>query len=213
MKKEGLRLRLALLAVFVLVPVSRAAAVDFVVSADVPPATGVSISATENHMEGSTEVFGPTVIAFDFNNASGHLDLDTVNGIYTSDHFFTIDVAAIGGAGSPNVTVSYGSESNPVGQTKGFGFKSTATFNKVTGGPAPSDQVDTTMGTHGTKLLNQISGGEFISNTDLLGGFLRIRVGVYDGANSALNTAGGEPFTNADISGPYSGVVTVTATL
>lgn len=195
---------------FVLLPTQHAGAVTFDVSADVKAATGVTISATENTIVGGNEVFGPTVTAFDFNTASGFLTLDAANGILISDHFFAIDVAATGGAGGPDVDVSYGSEVSPAGQAKGIGWKTTATFNKVTG--PEGSQTDVTMGAYGTKLLAQLTTLLNIPKADLLGGFLRIRVGIYDGANAGLNAAGGEPFTNADAPGPYSGILTVTAT-
>ncbi len=221
------KLRWMMLAVLVMmvafVPVQKSDALEetasFIMSATVPAATGISIIATENEIVGTNEVFGPVVTAFDF-NVDGitppSLDFDTVNKIYISDHFYAIDVAATGGAGSPQVVVSYGAESNPAGQANGFGVKATATFNKVTGGPLPEDQDDITMAGHGTKLLQDISGGETMTPTELLGGFLRVRVGIYDGGDTStggLNDQGGEPFTAGDLPGPYSGTVTVTATL
>jgi len=66
---------------------------QFLVTADIPAATGVSITATRNQVVGGAEQFGPTVTAFDFNPMS----FDTVNGIYLPAHFFAIDVASTGG--------------------------------------------------------------------------------------------------------------------
>lgn len=184
--------------------------VNFNVTATIPAASGISIVATENEIVNGNEVFGPTVTEFNFDPMS----FDAENGIYTSDHFFAINVAATGGAGSPDVTVSYGQQSNPGGQVKGLDFKSTVTFTKVTGGPAPQDQEEILLAAHGPiKLMNQIAGGEQIDEGELANGFLRMRVGIYDGANASLNAAGGEPFTNADQSGAYTGVFTVTAVI
>lgn len=187
-----------------------ASAVDFNVTATIPAANGISISATENQMVSGNEVFGPTVTEMNFNPMA----FDSANGIWTSVKFFAVDVGATGGAGSPTVTVTYGSESNPTDQIKGLGFKSTATFTKVTGGPAPTDQIETLLAAHGpTLLLNSLSSGENIDSSELIGGFLRMRVGIYDGALAEFNDVGGEPFTNGDLPGSYSGVLTVTATL
>jgi hypothetical protein len=68
---------------------------------------------------------------------------------------------------------------------------------------------------HGpTKLLNQIiGGGEAIASTELNGGFFRVYVGIYPGGISAIDTAGGAPFTNADLPGDYDGTLTITATV
>ena len=183
---------------------------DFLVTVDVPQATGVSIVATRNQIVGGVEEFGPVVTEFDFNP----MTYDSLNGIYRSSYFYAIDVAATGGAGAPDVTVSYGSESSPVGQLAGLGSKSTITFSKVSGGPAPEDQVDAVLASHGpTKLLSQIEPGEAITNTELIGGFLRLRVGVFDGGDPVLVADGGEPFSNADVPGSYSGILTVSATI
>jgi len=201
----------AVLGVVLLLPAAPLChAEQYVVKVDVPQATGVSIVATRNQVVGGVEQFGPAVTEFDFNPMS----YDSQNGIYTSNYFYAIDVAATGGAGAPDVTVTYGSESSPAGQVKGLGSKSTITFSKVSGGPAPKDQVDAVMAGHGpTKLLSQIESGEAITDTELIGGFLRMRVGVFDGANPSLVSAGGEPFSNSDLPGAYSGILTVSATI
>lgn len=203
---------LAVLAILILslaVLGTQAFAVDFTVSATIPSATGVSITATRNQIVNGTEQFGPQVTAFDFDP----MTLDSVFGIYRSKYFFAIDVGATGGAGSPDVSVEYSNESNPAGQTTGLGAKATTTFSLVSGGPAPTDQSEAVIASLGTKLLSQLAGGLAIDESLQAGGFLRMRVGIYDGANAALNTAGGEPFTNGDIAGDYSGTFTVTATV
>jgi len=208
MNKWSISLKVVVM-LFVLTFASSTHAVNFTVSATIPSATGVSIVATQNQVVGGNEVFGSTVSALNFNP----MTFDSVNGIYRSGHFFAIDVGAIGGAGSPNVTVSFGSESNPTGQTKGLGSKAIATFSKVSGGPAPEDQSENTLAAHGpTKLLGQLS-GEQVTSTELIGGFLRLRVGIFDGGDATLIAAGGEPFTNGDLPGPYTGILVITGTV
>ena len=93
-----------------------------------------------------------------------------------------------------------------------LGFKSTATFVKITG---PSNaQVENPLTTHGPKkLLKSITAGENITSGEINGGFLRVYVGIYPGADAAIDAAGGEPFTNGDKSGSYQGTLTVSATI
>ena len=184
-------------------------AVDFTVTANIPAATGVSIIATRNQMVNGTEEFGPEVTEFDFDPMS----LDTKFGIYRSPHFFAIDVGATGGAEAPDVVVSFNNESNPTGQAKGLGSKATTTFTLVSGGPTPTDQSEAIIASLGTKLLSQLIGGQTIDETLQAGGFLRMRVGIYDGGSASLNAAGGGPFTNSDKPGKYTGTFTVTATI
>ncbi len=179
---------------------------QFVVSATVPAATGISITATRVAVQGN--VFGSAVTAMDFNP----LTFNAANGIWVPDHYFAVDVGATGGAGTPVVLVSYGSESSPAGQAKGLGFKSTATFVKVTGTGA--SQTETSLTTHGpTKLLNQLTAGEVINASEVTGGFFRMYVGVYTGGNATIDGLGGVPFTNADVPGTYQGTLIVAATI
>lgn len=179
---------------------------DFVVSATVPAASGINIVATEVSLPGNT--FGSQVTAMDFDP----LSFDTANGIWIPNHYFAVDVGATGGAGTPNITVSYGNESNPVGQVKGLGFKSTATFVKITG--PEGAQVEEALAAHGPeKLLKDLIGGEDITAAEIDGGFFRVYVGIYTGDDATLNGLGGEPFTNADVAGDYSGTLTISATI
>jgi hypothetical protein len=185
-------------------PATLVKAEQFIVTATLPAATGVTITATR--VRTSDNVFQNTVTELNFDP----LRFDPTNGIWVPDHYFAIDVGGTGGAGSPNVTVSYGNETSPAGQVKGLGFKSSATFVKITG-PSNS-QTQTPLAAHGPiKLLKDLRGGEVVNGSELVGGFLRLYVGIYTGGNSTLDAAGGEPFTNADRPGTYQGTLTVTA--
>ncbi len=177
----------------------------FVVSATIPSATGISITATR--VTSSNNQFGAQVSALDFNP----MVFNALNSIWLPDHYFAIDVGSTGGAGSPNVTVTYGSETNPTGQVKGLGFKSTANFVLVKG--ATGSQTETPLTAHGPKKLLKSLTGENITATELASGFLRVYVGVFPGDDTAILTAGGEPFTNADKPGTYQGTLTVSATV
>jgi len=185
--------------------VNRADTVDFIATVTVPAATGVSIVATE--VDSVSNVFGQQVSALNFDP----MTFDSTNGIYLPDHYFVIDVGAVGGAGSPNVTVTYVEGAKPAGQTNGLGWKSIATFVKITG--SPGNEVQTDLTAHGPKKLLKDLSGESILESEISGGFLRLFVGVFPGDDQDIITAGGEVFSNADKAGTYNGTLSVTATV
>lgn len=195
---------LSLLAAHLFLSPSLGRADQFIVTATLPQATGVTITATQVRV--SDNAFQNQVTDLNFDP----LTFDSVNGIWVPDHYFAIDVGGTGGAGNPNVTVSYGNETSPPGQIKGLGFKSVATFVKITG--ATGSQTETPLAGHGPiQLLKDLTDGEIINGTELNGGFLRVYVGIYPGGNATIDAAGGEPFTNADQPGTYQGTLTITA--
>jgi hypothetical protein len=206
MKKMILSIAVVFGLVLVFVPVNKADEVDFIVSASIPDASGVSIVATE--VDSQSDVFGNTTDALDFDP----MNYDSQNGIWLPDHYFAIDVGVTGGAGSTDVTVTYTEGSKPIGQTNGLGFKSTATFVKITG--PENNQLETELAAHGPKqLLKDLAGGEQLTGAELSGGFLRVYVGIFPGDDQDILNAGGEPFTNADVPGDYDGTLTITATV
>ena len=209
MKKFKIALVLAAILPFISISLSwaQSASVPFTVSATIPAATGVNIVATQ--VNASDNKFGQQVSALDFDP----MTLNTKFGVFFPDHYFAIDVGASGGAGNPNVTVSYTEGAKPVGQVNGLGFKTQATFVKITGGPAPEDQVETALAAHPKQPLKELIGGEIVSASEIAGGFLRLYVGVISGDDAAVTALGGEPFTLADRPGPYTGTLTVSATL
>ena len=72
---------------------NKAQPVDFLVSATIPTASGITVTATE--VDSATGVFGSAVSELNFDP----MIFDPVNGIYLPDHFFAIDVGVTGGAG------------------------------------------------------------------------------------------------------------------
>ena len=80
----------------VFTPVNRADVLDFLVSASIPAANGISIVATE--VDSASGNFGSTVSALDFDPMA----FITQQGVWLPDHYFAIDVGVTGGAGSPN---------------------------------------------------------------------------------------------------------------
>jgi len=208
MRRIILCIALGISLLLVLVPVSFAVTRSFVVSASVPRATGVGINAFK--VDSATNAFTPvagTNLSFD------PMVFNTANGIYLPDHYFAIDVAAIGGAGSPDVTVAYSEGANPNSPGKGLGWKSTSTFVKVTG-PTGS-QTETGLTAHGPKKLLKDLIGEFINDTEITGGFLRIYIGVvtHDPAQRFPDPGSGVPFTNGDNPGTYDGTLVISATV
>jgi hypothetical protein len=209
MKKLSLLISIAML--FLAWQALPAFALDatFTVSATLDPATGVTITA-------SSVVKGPPIVFTKLTGTSLSFDpltFDPLNSIWLPNHFFAIDVAPSGGGGSVSTAVTYTEGNNPNSATTGhgLGYKSTATFVKVSGTPA-SEAV-----------LTSISGGKMrlidlhaqpIASSLVAGGYLRIYVGIVakDPAAVPLDPANSEPFTNADAAGPYNGQLLVSAT-
>jgi len=133
------------------------------------------------------------------------LTFDALNGTYLPNHFFAIDVGVIGGAGTPDVTVTYTEGLNPNGAGNGLGWHSAATFVRV----ETASEVPLTA--HGPKKLLKDLASEHITPAEVAGGFLRVYAGILTG--DATTPAGGLPFTNADAPGAYNGTLVVTATV
>lgn len=173
---------------------------NFLVSASIPAATGVTIAAAR--VNSATNAFTPvtgTNLNFD------PMTFNAENGIYLPDHFFAIDVGGVGGAGAPNVNVSYTEGLNPNGAGNGLGWHAAATFVRV----ETASEVPLTA--HGPKKLLKDLTGESITPAEQSGGFLRIYAGLVTG--DATTPAGGVPFTNSDQPGVYNGTLVVTATV
>jgi len=206
MKKVALSITVLLGLTLIFTPVNRADVVDFLVSATIPTASGVSIVATQ--VDSASNVFGVTVTALNFDPMVFNSNL----GIWLPNHYFAIDVGVTSGVGSTAVTVKYTEGAKPTGQVNGLGWKSTATFVKITG--PDDDQTETDLISHGPKqLLRDLAGGEQFTGAELSGGFLRVYVGIFPGDDQTILDQLGEPFTNADVPGNYNGVLTITATV
>lgn len=201
-------LLIALLSVFVLSAPAFALVTSktFSIQANIPAATGSNIDAFS--VQGTPPVFTAvpgTVLSF---NTGTSMPYNSTLGIYIPTHFYAINVSGTGGAGAPDVTVSYTGDTKPVGQTNGLGVKATATFMKVVG------TTETALTTHGPK-KRLIDVSESIAKAELGGGALRIYLGVVtkDPAAAIQDPANSEPFTNADQPGAYSGTLLVSATV
>ena len=118
-------------------------------------------------------------------------------------------MAGSGGAGNPDVTVTYSGDTKPSGQANGLGVKATATFIKVTG--ATGSQTEALITAHGKKRLLDVS--DTVAKSEYVGGFLRIYVGIVtkDSAATPPDPGNSETFTNADLPGNYDGTLTISA--
>ncbi len=185
-----------------------AASTTFTVSATVPDPSDISMTVSSvNSSSGAftTEPQGTTALNFD------PLTFNTTSNIYVPDHYFAIDVGVVGGAGSPDTTVTYSEGANPNGSSNGMGVKSTATFAKeVTNGSGGT--TETLLTAHGPKKRLIDLSGEHVTSTEVSGGFLRMYVGVWTGSTTApADPSNGQPFSNADAAGEYTGSLLVTA--
>jgi hypothetical protein len=183
------------------------AATTFTVSATVPVATGISIAVSS--VNSTTNVFttlpaGTTALSFD------PMTFNTTNGIYLPNHYFALDFGTTGGAGTPDVTLTYNEGTNPNGTTNGLGFKTVATFAKeVVGSGGATTETITSLGK--MRLIDLV--GTHEPFTAISPGFLRIYLGIWTGNPSAVppDPASGQPFTNGDAPGTYTGSLVVTA--
>lgn len=200
MKKPFYLLSLVLGTVLLCAGIAGAATTSFLVSASVPAATGVSITASS--VNSTTNAFTPVAgTNLNFNP----LTFDATNSIYLPNHFFAIDIGTTGGAGTADTTVTYTEGTNPNGTGKGLGWHATATFVRVEGA------TEVPLTTHGPKKLLKDLTSEHVTPAESTGGFLRIYSGIVTG--DASTPAGGVPFTNGDLPGAYNGTLVVTATV
>ncbi len=180
--------------------VAEAVTTNFLVSASVPVATGASITASR--VNSTNNVFSPVVgtsLSFD------PMTFDAVNGIFLPDHYFVIDSGAIGGAGTPDIVVTYTEGTNPNSPGKGLGWHAAATFVRVQG------TTEIPLTSHGPKKLLKDLAGEHITIAETVGGFFRMYLGVVTG--DAATPTGGVPFSTGDRPGTYTGTLVVTATV
>ena len=182
----------------------------FTVSATVPLPSGVSIAATSINSTSSvrTAVSG-TALSFD------PLTFNTTNQIWLPDHYYAIDIGPGGGPGATSAVVSYTEGTNPNSAiaAHGLGWKSTATFFKVSGSGAST--VEASLSAHGPKKMLKDLVNENVTTAELTGGTLRMYVGIVTKDPTAVipDPAASEVISNADRSGTYTGSLLITATV
>ena len=183
-----------------------AAPTTFTVSATVPQATGIAIVVDSVNSSG-TPVFTPvsgTSLSFD------PMTFNTTNNIYIPSVYYALNISSSSGSGLPDTTVTYTEGANPNSGSAsqgGLGTKTTATFAQELG------NVETITAL-GKKRLIDLTGtvGHEPYTSLATGSYLRIYVGVWTGSTTApVDPSNGQPFSNADASGTYTGTLTVTA--
>ena len=205
-------LSLALGGVFILCQAGTGlAATAFQVSATVPLATGISIVVDSVNSTG-TPVFTPvagTALSFD---AGAGMTLNTTYNILMPAVYYALNIAASGGAGLPDTTVTYTEGTNPNSGSAtlgGLGTKSTATFAQELG----SVETITALG---KKRLIDLTGtvGHEPYTALSHGSYLRVYVGIWTGSTTVpVDPVNGQPFTYGDAPGTYTGTLTVSATV
>jgi hypothetical protein len=131
--------------------------------------------------------------------------------VFLPQYYFAIDVGFPDGGmpTSKSIGVTYGSDVRPAGATKGLGDKATITYCK-TYFAAPGDWAlkKTTDSVIEKKLLKD---GNTIVTSAIAGGWLRMYVGIVtlDPAAVPLDPAGADIFSPSDITGTYSGTITI----
>jgi len=182
------------------------AATAFTVSATVPTANSISILVDQVNATG-TPVFTPvsgTALSFD---AGGGMTFNATNNIYLPSVYYALNIATAGGGGLPDTTLTYTEGVNPNGATNGLGYKATVTFAQELG----SVETITALG---KKRLIDLTGtvGHEPYTALASGSYLRVYLGVWTGSTTApADPSNGQPFSNADAPGLYSGSLLVTA--
>jgi hypothetical protein len=185
------------------------------VSAEVPSAQGLQLTVTP--VNATTNVAGTSVVGgttADF----GTLTFNSTLGIYTATNYYEVAIGTTGGAGTPEVNVTYAEGTGTacpniaagLSSTLGcLGIKSTATFATV-----PSSGVPVVAASLGKKRLIDLTGtaGELLSGNIPAGSYELVYLGVWTGSTTApADPTNGKPFTNLDAGGTYQGVLTFTA--
>ena len=187
------------------------ASTAFTVSATVPTANGINLVVDQVNATG-TPVFSPvTGTALSFDQAGGMI-FNSTNNIYLPSVYYALNISAAGGGGLPDTTVTYTEGTNPNSGSAtqgGLGQKTTATFAQELG----SVETITALG---KKRLMDLTGtvGHEPYTALSSGSYLRIYVGVWTGSTTApADPSNGQPFSNTDAPGQYTGTLTVSATV
>lgn len=206
MKKSVLFIMLLVLGVVMgVTPVFAQTSQDFTIQATVPDSNAATFNVSRV-FPGPPEVFQPlSTTTLDFLT----LTLDTVNGIYTPEFFWVVDIGS-NGVGMPDMQFSYTDTANPNGAINdgtGLGGRGTIAYSEVVTNPDTTQTVNLIRGE--SLAESNTSGG--IDEILFLNGFLRVSVGIATG-DPLLQEGVAVPFTALDAAGLYSGVLTMTAT-
>ncbi|MBN1914004.1 MAG: hypothetical protein JW788_06360 [Candidatus Omnitrophica bacterium] len=182
----------------------------------VPKADGVKITITKVFVEGNRWAEQVSVIAF------GPLSRELVSGdqgqyrslIQQEPYYFAIDIGLThkGGANINQINIGYQEGNKPAGQKHGLGWKTTATFIKMT---VDKDKNETqVLLPQQKKLLKDLKAeAAVIPLSDIQGGWLRIYLGLVskDPKANPPDPAEAEVFSSIDMAGDYSGNIMITS--
>lgn len=138
----------------------------------------------------------------------------TVSGVtyqaFAPNHYFAIDIAGTGGAGTPSTTLNYVEGTSPTGSTSDqkLGNRANITYRALKYNPtgAPTEYVITShMGGLLRNVINETITPAQVTGTT--GSWLRVYLGLNNG-----QTSGQTPFSPADPAGVYTGQLTITST-
>lgn len=176
----------------------------YTVSATIPASSAVVINAfSVNSTSGTRTAVAGTALSLD------PLIYQPSLGIYLPDHYFIIESGLGTGAGNQNIVIKYTEGTNPNTPANGLGWKTVATFNKVTG---PTTEV--AIAGHPKTMLKDLAGtGKTITPAQIGTGLLRMYVGAVTGDSALGEPTGSEVISNADRQGAYSGSIEITATV
>ena len=184
-----------------------AATRSFTISASVPTATGVSITASS--------VAVPSNVFTSLASNATMLSFDTMTfsatyGYWAPDHAFAIDVGTVGGSGNLTTVVTYteGTNQNSATGGHGLGYKGIATFQKATVSGGVTSE--TSIAALGKKRLIDLTSGATVTPAQISGGWLRVYLGI---VTNPADVLGSEIFSNIDHSGTYDGTITFTGTV
>ena len=171
----------------------------FLISASIPAATGGSFAVSS--------VVGSSFTLHNSNSLTfGTLTYDSVNDIFGGSNYYAIDIGAVGGAGFPNITVSYLNTGSPQNATTTLGNHGIFSYSKIT--QNNGSEVETLI--DGLS-LNQADGLN-ISPSQFSNGHLRVNIGIATGSSSS-DEGDATPFRASLKSGNYTGTLTITATV
>jgi hypothetical protein len=187
----------------------------FTLSATITAMTGSSIGV--NSVSSATSVWTPvtgTGLSFDPMTTQTFTVGSVTSTAFLPNHYFAIDIAGTGGAGTPSTVVTYADVSSPFGSTadQKLGNRGTVSFKSVKY-ISPTNTPEFSIPAHPIKLLKNVV-GESITSAQVIaagGTWLRLYVGLNDG-NPAGTFPSGIPFSPSDPAGPYTGTLQITAT-
>ncbi len=131
--------------------------------------------------------------------------------VFLPQYYFAIDIGFPDG-GMPSgksIVVAYGSDVRPPGATSGLGDKATITYCRTYfAAPGDWELNRTTDAVIEKKLLKD---GNTVPTSAITGGWLRMYVGIVtlDPTAVPVDPAGAQIFSPSDITGTYSGAVTI----